>query len=96
MRKEEEEEEECVDGHDEAGAGQRQRTDLESPMVVWLRRFDAPPAETPRRMDESQNVAGTRLTCSNPDCDCELQINRPCPHGTTYTCACGHPLEPAS
>jgi hypothetical protein len=47
-------------------------------------------------MDESKNVAGTRLTCSNPDCGCELQINAPCPHGGTYTCACGHPLEPVS
>jgi hypothetical protein len=57
---------------------------------------DAAAEETLPKMDESQNVAGTRLTCTNPDCDCELQINRPCPHGTTYTCACGHPLEPAS
>ena len=39
-------------------------------------------------MDESRNIAGTRLTCTNADCDCELQINPPCPHGTTYTCAC--------
>jgi len=47
-------------------------------------------------MDDSMNVTGTRLTCSNEDCPCELQINTPCPHGTTYTCACGHPLEPVS
>ncbi len=47
-----------------------------------------------RCMDESQNVAGTRLTCTDVDCDCELQINTPCPHGTTYTCACGHAFEP--
>lgn len=47
-----------------------------------------------RCMDESQNVAGTRLTCTNVDCDCELQINTPCPHGTTYTCACGQAFEP--
>ena len=45
-------------------------------------------------VDESKNVSGTRLTCTNADCACELQINTPCPHGTTYTCACGHPLEP--
>ena len=48
------------------------------------------------RMDESKNVAGTRLTCTNADCDCELQINTPCPHGTTYTCACGHAFEPVA
>ena len=47
-----------------------------------------------RGMDESTNVPGTRLTCTNDDCECELQINTPCPHGTTYTCACGHPFEP--
>jgi hypothetical protein len=47
-------------------------------------------------MDASKNVAGTRLTCSNPDCECELQIVTPCPHGDTYTCGCGHPFEPRS
>lgn len=47
-------------------------------------------------MDESKNVSGTRLTCTNADCACELQINTPCPHGSTYTCACGHPFEPVS
>lgn len=44
-------------------------------------------------LKEQQNVAGTRMTCTNPDCDCELQIITPCPHGTNYTCACGHALE---
>lgn len=44
-------------------------------------------------MDAQQNVAGTRMTCTDDDCNCELQINVPCPHGTTYTCACGHPME---
>lgn len=38
---------------------------------------------------------GTLLTCSNDDCDCLLRVERPCPHGDTYTCACGHSLEPA-
>jgi hypothetical protein len=47
-------------------------------------------------MDDSQNKAGTRLTCSNPACGCELQINVPCPHGSAYTCACGRPMEPVS
>jgi hypothetical protein len=43
-------------------------------------------------MDTQQNVAGTSMTCTNPDCDCELRIVTPCPHGSNYTCACGHPL----
>ena len=47
-------------------------------------------------MDDSKNVAGTRLTCTNADCECELQINTPCPHGATYTCACGHAFEPVA
>jgi hypothetical protein len=47
-------------------------------------------------VDESKNVTGTRLTCTNADCECELQINTPCPHGNTYMCACGHPLESVS
>lgn len=38
---------------------------------------------------------GTTLTCSNPDCGCELEVRRPCPHGDDYRCACGHPLQPA-
>jgi hypothetical protein len=46
-------------------------------------------------VDQSDNVSGARLTCTNADCECELQINIPCPHGTTYTCACGHPFQPA-
>ena len=47
-------------------------------------------------MDESTNTAGTTLTCTNVDCGCELQIVTPCPHGATYTCACGHSLEPSA
>lgn len=47
-------------------------------------------------MDQQDNVAGTRMTCSNAECDCELQINRPCPHGADYTCACGHPFVVAA
>jgi len=46
-------------------------------------------------LEAQQNVAGARMTCSNPDCDCELQISKPCPHGSNYTCACGHPMESA-
>lgn len=42
----------------------------------------------------SDNVARTRLTCSDPDCPCELEIITPCPHGSNYTCACGHALHP--
>jgi hypothetical protein len=34
--------------------------------------------------------SGTVLTCTNPDCPCEVEVRRPCPHGDTYTCACGH------
>lgn len=59
-----------------------------------LARFHTSRRGNDRCMDESQNVAGTRLTCTNADCDCELQINTPCPHGATYTCACGHAFEP--
>jgi hypothetical protein len=44
-------------------------------------------------MDTSENTAGTRLTCTDDGCACELEIISPCPHGNTYTCACGHPLE---
>ena len=44
-------------------------------------------------MDEIDNVSGTILTCSNPECGCELEIIQPCPHGPEYTCACGQPLE---
>jgi hypothetical protein len=38
------------------------------------------------------NEPGTLLTCTNGDCDCQLRIEAPCPHGDTYTCACGHPF----
>jgi hypothetical protein len=58
--------------------------------------FHLSPKGNDCRMDESKNVAGTRLTCTNADCDCELQINTPCPHGSTYTCACGHAFEPVA
>ena len=44
-------------------------------------------------MDDAANTAGTRLSCTNTDCPCELQITTPCPQGASYTCACGHPLE---
>jgi hypothetical protein len=44
-------------------------------------------------LESEQNVAGMRMTCSNPDCDCELEIVAPCPHGNGYTCACGHEFE---
>ena len=45
-------------------------------------------------MPNDANTPGTRLTCSNPDCDCELQIVKPCPHGEAYVCACGHQMQP--
>lgn len=41
------------------------------------------------------NTEGTTLTCSNEECDCLLRVERPCPHGDTYTCACGHPMQDA-
>jgi hypothetical protein len=44
-------------------------------------------------MNQHDNVAGARMTCTNPDCGCELEIVTPCPHGNNYRCACGHPLE---
>ena len=44
-------------------------------------------------MEQPNNSPGTRLTCTNDDCPCELQINTPCPHGSIYTCACGHDLR---
>ncbi len=62
--------------------------------LLTLERFQSKLSGNDCCMNDSKNVAGTRLTCVDADCDCELQINRPCPHGTTYTCACGHPLEP--
>ena len=42
------------------------------------------------------NEAGTVLTCTNPDCDCRLRIEQPCPHGDVYTSACGHSMTDAS
>lgn len=39
------------------------------------------------------NETGTILTCTNADCGCRLRIEEPCPHGDTYTCACGHQFE---
>jgi hypothetical protein len=44
-------------------------------------------------MDADDNTAGTTMTCTNPECSCVLEIVSPCPHGDTYTCACGHPME---
>jgi len=41
------------------------------------------------------NETGTILTCTNDSCGCRLRIEVPCPHGETYTCACGHPFEEA-
>jgi len=35
---------------------------------------------------------GTTLTCTNDDCTCELTVVEPCPHGSDYTCGCGHPF----
>lgn len=43
-------------------------------------------------MNADSNKAGTVLTCANDDCGCRLRIEEPCPHGDTYTCACGHPF----
>jgi hypothetical protein len=43
-------------------------------------------------MDAGANQTGTTLTCTNRDCSCRLRIEEPCPHGDTYTCACGHPF----
>lgn len=39
-------------------------------------------------------AAGTTLSCSDDDCGCRIQVLQPCPHGDTYTCACGHALTP--
>ncbi|MDP1819244.1 MAG: metallothionein [Acidimicrobiales bacterium] len=41
----------------------------------------------------AENAIGTTLTCENDECGCRLRIEQPCPHGDTYTCACGHPLR---
>jgi hypothetical protein len=40
--------------------------------------------------------AGSLLTCTNDDCPCRIVVQVPCPHGDDYTCACGHPLGPAT
>jgi hypothetical protein len=42
----------------------------------------------------AKNEAGTVLSCSNENCGCQLRIEKPCPHGDTYKCACGHDLKP--
>jgi hypothetical protein len=47
-------------------------------------------------IDDRQNIAGTRMTCTDPDCGCELEIISPCPHGGGYRCACGHEMQPTS
>jgi hypothetical protein len=39
------------------------------------------------------NEPGTTLTCTNPDCGCQLKIEKPCPHGDQYKCACGHDFK---
>lgn len=49
----------------------------------------------PTEEDLMANEAGTTLTCDNEDCGCRLRIESPCPHGDSYTCACGHPLVDA-
>lgn len=36
------------------------------------------------------NETGVTISCTNPECGCRLRIEQPCPHGDTYTCACGH------
>ncbi len=38
--------------------------------------------------------AGTELTCDNQNCDCQITIDKPCPHGDSHTCGCGHALTP--
>jgi hypothetical protein len=40
--------------------------------------------------------AGTELTCTDPDCDCSLIVQNPCPKGENYRCGCGAELIPAS
>lgn len=39
---------------------------------------------------------GTKMTCANPDCDCQVTIDKPCPHGEDYRCGCGGELVPAT
>lgn len=41
----------------------------------------------------AHNEPGTTLVCSNDDCGCRLKIEKPCPHGDQYKCACGHDFE---
>ena len=43
-------------------------------------------------LSESRQLA--ILSCTNDDCPCRLRVEAPCPHGDTFTCACGHPLAP--
>ena len=45
-------------------------------------------------MTDSTIAQHTLLTCTNPDCPCEIRVVTPCPHGDQYTCACGHSLVP--
>jgi hypothetical protein len=47
-------------------------------------------------MSTPDDETGTVLTCTNDQCACRLRIEEPCPHGDTYTCACGHPFAIAS
>lgn len=47
-------------------------------------------------LEADQNVAGTRMTCTDPECECELEIVAPCPHGTRYVCGCGHEMQQVS
>jgi hypothetical protein len=44
-------------------------------------------------LETEENITGTRMICTNLECGCELEIVIPCPHGTDYTCACGHEME---
>lgn len=39
-------------------------------------------------------AAGTTLTCADENCGCRIEVVQPCPHGDSYTCACGHQLTP--
>ncbi|HEV7721078.1 MAG TPA: hypothetical protein VGO60_07325 [Iamia sp.] len=41
-------------------------------------------------------TTGSILTCTNDDCPCRIEVQVPCPHGETYSCACGHPFVSAS
>jgi hypothetical protein len=44
---------------------------------------------------EDHAANGQLLSCTNAACGCRLRVDAPCPHGDTYTCACGHPLTSA-